>query len=528
MDFTDNTNNSNKETLLIVDDEPEIRKLLQETFEEQGYHVKLAKNSMEALDRINRNPPTVVLLDSWLRGSQMDGNSILQAIKQKYPSMPVVVMSGHGTIETAVTAVKLGAFDYIEKPFTQDKVIITIKNAIESARLKQENVGLKAKTLEEDDFNIYTSEAMKRFTTQRKLVAPSDGRVLISAQNGSGQEMVARMIHNDSRFAYSGQFIQFTPANKTIEEINEMLFSEVSIENMHRIRRPSLFEIANMGTLYIHGIEDLPLDSQKKLNEVLQRNIIINYSNNEEIKLDFRFICSTSKNLHDLTAAGKFSQSLLMRINLLHLKIPSIEERREDIPELIECYLKRISQAVGIKYKKFSRKALSLLQFYPKWQGLTHLKNVVEWCLLMDQDQGEYIQISALPKEVVQDNVAGFVSSDVADEIKSDEISLREATEVFQLDFILRSLSMCSGNVTKTANRLHIERSALHRKRKQLENKALKNPQIFGINVINLISKGKKTRKKFHIPGMFEDGEQSNSTDINVNNDFVAQVGGVK
>lgn len=458
--------NVNKNTidLLVVDDEPEVRQKLQHILKQAGYNVKLAKNSTEAIDSINRKPVDLILLDVWLKGSPMDGISVLETIKNQYRNLPIVMMSNNNTLENALIAMQMGAYDYIDKPIITEKVLLTIKRALESSYLEKENKTLKSKIINEHDI-IGKSRAVERLRLEIEKIAPSHGRILISGHQGSNKELIAHIIHNKSKFANSGSFIYFNPSEMTKEQINQQLFSEFTLDSLSKIRTESLFEKAYKGTLYIHNIDTLPLECQNKLNKVLQELIIINYSNNNEIKLDFRFICSTSKNLEDLVIQNKFKKELLDRINVLPIKIPSLEDRKEDIPLLVEHFAKQISYISGLKEKKFSKNIINILESYD-WPGdVAQIKNVVEWALIMDKGSSDTIQVSSLPKEIINDNTTIISNNPTVDIYK---LSLIQATKFFQLKFISKQLQDYGFNVTKTAEKLGMERSALHRKMKNL------------------------------------------------------------
>ncbi|MFO1129916.1 MAG: sigma-54 dependent transcriptional regulator [Rickettsiales bacterium] len=513
--------NKNNIEILVVDDSLETRQVLQTILKQAGFNVKLAKNSTEAIDSINRKPSDLVLLDNWLKGSHMDGISVLETIKHQY-NIPVIMMTNSNSLENAIIATQIGAYDYLEKPFIPEKVLLLVQRALENSNLTKENKILKSKIVEEHEI-IGTSKVIDKLRLEIDKIAPSYGRILISGHAGSCKELVAKIIHNKSKFANSGSFIYFNPSEMTKEQINQELFSEFSMDHLNKLRRESLFEKAYRGTLYIHNIDSLPLECQSKLNKILQEQIIINYTNNHEIKLDFRFICSTSKNLEDLVIQGKFKQELLNRINILPIRIPALEDRKEDITLLVEHFAKQISIISGLKQKKFSRNIINILESYD-WPGdVMQLKNIVEWALIMDQSQNDIIQINSLPKEILNDNTA-IVSSNTNIDIY--KLSLSEATKFFQLKFISKQLQDNGFNVTKTAEKLSMERSALHRKMKNLTDSInfciSKDPELI-IENIPLLRNDFKTLRDIHKMKKFSGYMPSNLTK-NFNNPNYEQV----
>jgi len=316
--------------VLVIDDEMDIRDIISDILRDEGFSSRTAANSTQAFKAIAEKVPNAVILDIWLQGSELDGLGILEIIKKQYPLMPVIVISGHGTIETAVSAIKMGAYDYLEKPFTHDKLIILLKRACESSKLRRENIELRSKVIDKTEF-IGSSSVIMKLKSEIEKVAPTSGRVMIHGGVGSGKELAARLIHKKSKKA-SGPFIVFSPTALTVTKIQQELFGDEEKQEQGTVfdKRISVLEAAHNGTLYIDEVGDLPMVIQSKLLKFLQDQTII--KNNKALKLDIRFITSSTKNMQEEIAQGKFRQDLYFRLNVVPLYVTNLSERKEDIP----------------------------------------------------------------------------------------------------------------------------------------------------------------------------------------------------
>ncbi len=453
--------------ILVVDDEPDIRDLISDILKSEGFAVRTAANSSQAFKLIAEKVPSAVILDIWLQGSDLDGLGILEIIKKRYSLMPVIIISGHGTIQTAVNAIKMGAYDYIEKPFSQDKLTIVLKRACESAKLKRENLDLKSKVVDKTEF-IGSSPAMVKLRSEIEKVAPTSCRVMLQGFPGTGKELVARLIHKKSKVA-SGPFVTFSPTMVSGDRVLQELFGEIEKQAEGiSIKRLSVLEATNNGTLYIDEVGDLDVKAQMKLLEFLQDQTLVKSSENKSIKLDVRIISGTSKNMEAEIAAGTFRQELYYRLNVVPVKIPLLSERRDDIPALIKYFVTQLSKFSGLKAREFSDEALAILQSY-NWPGnVRQLRNIVEWTLIMNPagtSESNAIRPEMLPPDIVNN---GFTISRPENNMDVMSMPLREAREVFERQYLSAQMSRFNNNISKTSSFVGMERSALHRKLKLL------------------------------------------------------------
>lgn len=342
--------------VLVIDDEQDIRQILSDSLKDEGYTCMTAADSNQAFKAIANKTPSAIILDIWLQGSELDGLGILEVVKKQYPLMPVIIISGHGTIETAVSAIKMGAYDYLEKPFTHEKLMILLRRACESAKLKRENIDLRSKVIDKTEL-VGLSSATVKMKNEINKVAPTLGRVMIHGGVGSGKELCARLIHKKSK-RYNAPFVVFNPtsmsANKAMLELfgeNEKNMGEVTFD-----KRVSILEMAHNGTLYIDEVSELPSSVQMKLLQFLQTQTI-QKSGGSTIKLDVRIITSSTKNLETEIAQNKFRQDLYYRLNVMPLVIPTLVERKDDIPVLIQYFVKQLSKFSGLR-ENLQRKRL--------------------------------------------------------------------------------------------------------------------------------------------------------------------------
>ena len=454
--------------ILVVDDEADIRDLVSEVLKAQGFHARSAANSAQVFESISEKVPSAIILDIWLQGSDMDGLGILEIVKKRYPLMPVVVISGHGTIETAVSAIKIGAYDYIEKPFTHEKLLIVLKRAVENSRLKRENIDLKSKVVDRSEL-VGSSPSIVKLKAEIEKVAPTSGRVLLAGSAGTGKELIARLVHKKSK-RVNAPFIVFTPTGLSLDRIKQELFGESEKKDVNGsfIKRTSVLEAANNGTLYIDEIADLPLPIQQQLLKFIHDQSFERPGSGKVTKLDVRIISSTTHDLDQDIALGKFRQDLFYRLNVVPLKVPTLSERKEDIAQLVQFFVKQLVKFAGLKERDFCEDAIAALQAY-NWPGnIRQLRNVIEWTLIMNPVQaGESTMIKSemLPPEILNNGVALYKPESNTDMMS---MPLRDAREVFERQYLSAQMNRFNNNISKTSAFVGMERSALHRKLKLL------------------------------------------------------------
>ncbi|MDF2965451.1 MAG: sigma-54-dependent Fis family transcriptional regulator [Rickettsiaceae bacterium] len=454
--------------VLVIDDETDIRELISDILKEEGFNARTAANSSQAFEAIAEKVPSIIILDIWLQGSDLDGLGILEIVKKRYPLLPVIVISGHGTIETAVSAIKMGAYDYLEKPFTHDKLLILLKRACEAAKLKRENYDLKTKVIDKTEI-IGTSAAITRLKAEIEKVAPTSGRVMVTGPTGSGKELVARLIHKKSRRA-NGPFIVFSPSGMSADRIMQELFGEPERHDSTGIyaKRISILEAANNGTLYIDEVGDLPLPAQNKLLKFLQEQVLEKAGNQKFVKLDVRVISATARDLQQEIVNGRFRQDLYYRLNVVPIRVPSLSERKEDIALLAEYFIKQLAKFSGLKERTLTEEAIAALQAFD-WQGnIRQLRNVIEWTLIMNPstpNDGNLIKPDMLPADILNN---GLTIARPDTNLDMLSMPLREAREVFERQYLSAQMSRFNNNISKTSAFVGMERSALHRKLKLL------------------------------------------------------------
>lgn len=449
--------------ILVVDDESDIRMLIKGILNDEGLCVREAGTSDDAMAAIRQRKPTLVILDIWLQGSSMDGMEILKQIRRDYPSLPVIMISGHGNIETAVAATKIGAFDFIEKPFKTDRLVLQVQHALETARLRRENEELRFRAGGDRDL-IGKSGAMNQVRQTIDRVAPTGSRVLIVGPWGVGKETVARLLHERSRRS-GGPFVSINCATAQPGQFEAELFgSEFPVGGGGR--KIGAFEQAHGGTLYLDEVADMPLDVQGKVIRVLQDQGFTRVGGNVRVDVDARVIASSSSNLQDDLQLGKIRQDLYYRLSVVPISIPPLTERREDIPMLANHFLARAAEVSGLAVRTLGEDALAALQAY-SWPGnVRQLRNVMEWVLIMaESDAPEPIRADMLPPEITSS------TPNVLRWEKSGEIMgmpLRDAREMFEREYLLAQVTRFGGNISRTASFIGMERSALHRKLKLL------------------------------------------------------------
>ena len=450
--------------ILVVDDEADIRLLICGILKDEGYETREAGNSTQALAAIRSRQPTLVVLDIWLQGSELDGLEILKVIRKELPSLPVVMISGHGNIETAVAAIKIGAYDFIEKPFKNDRLLLIVERAIEAARLRRENEELRLRAGGDVEM-VGASHAIQQVRQNVERVAPTGSRVLITGAPGVGKEVVARILHQESR-RNEGPFVVLNCATMRPDRLEIELFgSEARVENAESPRKVGTFEQAHGGTLFLDEVSDMPLETQGKIVRVLQEQTFERVGGGR-VQVDVRVVASTNRDLPSEITAGRFREDLFYRLNVVPIRVPLLRERREDIPLLARHFMTRSASAAGLTPREFGEDALAALQAYD-WPGnVRQLRNAVDWLLIMAPGESrEPIRADMLPAEI------GSIAPAVVKWDKGGEIMglpLRDAREVFEREYLIAQVTRFGGNISRTAAFVGMERSALHRKLKLL------------------------------------------------------------
>lgn len=447
--------------ILIVDDEPDIRELLGGVLSDEGYHVRTAATAEGALTQITQRKPGLVLLDVWLQGSGMDGLEVLDYLKSIDPLMPVVVISGHGSIETAVSAIRRGAYDFIEKPFKTDRLLMVIERALEAATLKRENSQLRVHLSFGEEL-LGQSSAATQLRLAIDKVAPTNSRVLIWGPSGAGKELAARLIHQKSQ-RNTAPFIAVNAAAITPNEMEVVLFGEEGPDG--RIKSVGLFEQAHRGTLYMDEIGEMPIGTQNKILRVLTDQRFRRVGGQADVDVNVRLISSTSADLQGLINEGRFREDLYYRVNVVPLTVPSLSERREDIPDLVRYFIRRCTETSGLNPRPFSEEALAILQS-ASWPGnVRQLKNVIERVLILSgHNETAPVQPHELPSDAGE---AGFEATQNAP-VDVIGLTLRDARERFEKEYLSLQITRFGGNISRTAAFIGMERSALHRKLKAL------------------------------------------------------------
>jgi len=446
--------------VLVVDDEADIRELVAGILTDEGYDVRTANDSESALAAVRARKPALLILDIWMQGGGMDGLELLDMVKALDADLPVIMISGHGNIETAVSSIKRGAYEFLEKPFKSDRLLLVVERALETTNLRRENRRLRAQAITPEGL-IGKSMAAQQLRQMIAKLAGANSRVLISGPAGSGKETVARLIHDASHRARN-EFVPIGAAGMTPERMDVELFGEEGASG--RPAKIGVFERAHGGTLYLDEAADMPRETQGRILRVLVEQRFRRVGGDADVQVDVRVISSTSKDLREEISAGRFREDLFHRLNVVPVNVPGLSERREDIPELIDDFIERICEASGLPRRKLSDDALAMLQVRA-WPGnLRQLKNNVERMLILASGAAsDPITADMLPPEASVNDQSTSLGAE-----RIIALPLREAREVFEREYLNAQMLRFSGNISRTAAFIGMERSALHRKLKSL------------------------------------------------------------
>jgi two-component system, NtrC family, nitrogen regulation response regulator NtrX len=449
--------------ILVVDDENDIRQLVSGILQDEGYSTRTAADSDSALSAITARRPNLVFLDIWLQGSRLDGLQLLDAIVQQHPEVPVVMISGHGNIETAVAAIKRGAYDFIEKPFKTDRLVLVADRALETSRLKREVKVLKQLAPLPSSV-IGHSPPVNQLRQIIEKVAPTNSRILIIGPSGAGKELAARTLHRLSARA-EAPFVVINAAAITPERMEVELFG-VDESNGSYGRKVGALEEANGGTVFIDEIADMPRETQNKILRVLVDQTFQRVGNNSKVSVDVRIISSTARNIEAEIAAGKFREDLYHRLSVVPIRVPSLAERREDIPHLVEYFMEQISQSTGLPKRQIGPDAMAVLQLHD-WPGnVRQLRNNVERLMILAGGEVDAVITADMLPQDVGSMVPAMPNGNGGEQIMG--LPLREAREVFEREYLVAQINRFSGNISRTSEFVGMERSALHRKLKAL------------------------------------------------------------
>ncbi len=445
--------------ILIVDDERDIRELVAGVLSDEGYGCRTAADSTSALAAVDERRPSLVLLDVWLHGSPMDGLEVLDEIKRREPELPVIIFSGHGNIDTAVSAISRGAMDFLEKPFEAERLLLLVERATETERLRRENARLRQDFGMADEFTG-NSAAINQVRATLKRVANTGSRLLITGPAGSGKEVAARLLHSWSARAQNA-FVTVNSARITPERFEQELFGE---EIDGKLVRAGLLEMADGGTLFLDEVSDMPPSSQARILRVLTEQSFVRVGGHRQLRVDVRVVSSSSRPLEKEIAERRFREDLYYRLNVVPVAIPSLTDRREDIPPLVDHFFARYANEQGVAPPAVTPEAMAALQSYD-WPGnVRQLRNVIERTIILaPRDRLARIDGDMLPSEIVATPMAGETGGSAL-----MGVPLREARENFEREYLKVQIRRFSGNISKTASFIGMERSALHRKLKLL------------------------------------------------------------
>ena len=452
--------------ILIVDDEPLIRKTVAGILEDGGYAPRDASDGTTAIEAIDSGPPpALIILDVWLEGSQLDGMDVLEAVTHRHPEVPVIMISGHGTIDTAVAAIKKGAYEFIEKPPDSDRLLLSVTRALEAAELKREVAELKLRAGETREL-IGTSSAIKQIRVAAERAAPTDRRVFITGPAGAGKEIVARLIHSQSRRS-RGPFIVANAAMMRPDHVELELFgSEGDGPGGARARKIGTFERAHGGTLFFDEIADMPLETQGKIARALQANTFEREGGTQQIEVDIRVMAATTRDMGTEIEQGRFREDLYYRLQVTPIVVPALRERREDVPELARFFIQRAAESAGLSPREIGTDAMTMLQSFD-WPGnVRQLRNFVEWLLIMSPASAN----GRIGADMIQLALGSATGQPQTLPGPADLMTmpLRDARRLFERDYLNAQVARFGGNISRTAQFVGMERSALHRKLRSL------------------------------------------------------------
>ena len=447
--------------ILIVDDEADIRELISGLLEDEGHGTRVAKDSDEALGAIEERRPSLVILDIWLQGSQLDGLEVLDRIMKMHPELPVVIISGHGNIETAVAAIKRGAYDYIEKPFKADRLVLIAARALETSQLRREVKDLKQRSGESNRL-VGSSSAANQLRNAVERIAPTNSRVLISGAPGAGKELTARTLHGLSGRS-GGPFVVINAATITPENMETALFGTEAEDGRRVI---GALEEAHGGSLFIDEVADMPRETQNRILRVLVDQNFQRVGGSTRVFVDVRIISSTSRDLERETQEGRFREDLFHRLSVVPVRVPALADRRDDIPELIHHFMAQISASSGLPVRRIGDDAMAVLQAHD-WPGnVRQLRNNVERLMILAGGEADAVITADLLPAEVGASLPPAPGNSRAEEMLA--LPLREAREIFEREYLIAQINRFGGNISRTAEFVGMERSALHRKLKAL------------------------------------------------------------
>ena len=446
--------------ILIVDDEPDIRTLLSDILRDEDHDTRMADTADTALKEINARRPDLIVLDIWLQGSRMDGIEVLKHVKRDNPDVPVLIISGHGNIEVAVAAIRQGAYDFIEKPFKLDHLLVSVGRALEASKLRREIADFKARDSSKVDL-IGRSQVIAQLRQSLTRAGPTGSRVMFSRPPGSGKEIAARYLHAKSKRA-EGPFMVVNSASIEPSQMERVLFGE----EKDGVVTEGMFERAHGGTLFFDELADMPLGTQSKILRVLLDQSFTRLGGAGTVRVDLRIVSATTADLVGEIAEGRFREDLYHRMNVVPIIAPALAERREDIPDLVEHFVKLLNKEQGLPARKFGQDAIAALQAF-QWPGnVRQLKNIVERILILGGGSDEPVTAEDLPSELVSGAVDGGALGGLDASLVS--MPLREAREAFEREYLIAQINRFGGNISRTAEFVGMERSALHRKLKSL------------------------------------------------------------
>jgi len=447
--------------ILIVDDEADIRELVAGILQDEGFATRTARESDDALTQIAARRPNLVFLDIWLQGSRLDGLQLLDSIKQEHAELPVVMISGHGNIETAVAAIKQGAYDFIEKPFKADRLVLVAQRALENSRLRREVKVLKQLS---PSTLVGHSPSINLLRQTIEKVSPTNSRILIVGPSGAGKELAARAVHAASART-DGPFVVINAAAMTPERMEIELFGAEAQNGMQE-RKIGALEEADGGSLFIDEIADMPRETQNKILRVLVDQTFQRVGGTNKLSVDVRIISSTSRNIEAEIAAGKFREDLYHRLSVVPVRVPPLAERREDIPDLVRYFMEQISLATGLPRRLIGEDAMAVLQSHD-WPGnVRQLRNNVERLMILAGGDPDAVITASMLPQGVGSMVPSMPNGNGGEQLMG--LQLREAREVFEREYLVAQISRFGGNISRTAEFVGMERSALHRKLKAL------------------------------------------------------------